>query len=102
MHSAWQGHWELVAAELLSLGSGSPSGLVPHSGNMHGLLLAMELLGCFGWLLGQEGVVPGGFGAGMDFLLVGRSDGTAAVAEETASDIAAARADTNAGAVDLA
>jgi hypothetical protein len=31
MHSAWQGHWELVAAELFSLGNDSPSGLVPHS-----------------------------------------------------------------------
>jgi hypothetical protein len=37
---------ELVVAELLSLGNDSPSGLVPHSGNMHGLLLALELLGC--------------------------------------------------------
>jgi hypothetical protein len=52
MHSTWQGHWELVAAELLSLGNGLPSGLIPHSGNMHGLLLALELLGCSGWLLG--------------------------------------------------
>jgi hypothetical protein len=50
MHSAWQGHWEL-AAELLSLGNGSPNGLVPHNGNMHGLHLALELLGCSSWLL---------------------------------------------------
>jgi hypothetical protein len=55
MHSAWQGHWELAAAELLSLGNGSPSSLVPHSGNTRGLLLALELLGCSGWLLVQEG-----------------------------------------------
>jgi hypothetical protein len=52
MHSAWQGHWELAAAELLSLGNDSPNGLVPHSGNMRGLLLALELLGCSSWLLG--------------------------------------------------
>jgi hypothetical protein len=37
------------------LGNDSPNGLVPHSGNMHSLLLALELLGCSGWLLGQEG-----------------------------------------------
>jgi hypothetical protein len=49
----------LVTAELLSLGNDSPNGLVPHSGNMHDLLLALALLGCFGWLLGQEGEVPG-------------------------------------------
>jgi hypothetical protein len=36
-----------------------PSGLVPHSGNIYGLLLALGLSGCSGWLLGQEGEVPG-------------------------------------------
>jgi hypothetical protein len=30
------------------LGSDSPSGLVPHNGNMHDFLLALELLGCWG------------------------------------------------------
>jgi hypothetical protein len=49
----------LAVAELLSLGNDSPNGVVPHSGNMHGLLLALELLGCSGWLLGQEGEVSG-------------------------------------------
>jgi hypothetical protein len=49
------GYWELAAAELLSLGNDSPNGLIRHSGNMHDLLLALELLGCSGWLLGQEG-----------------------------------------------
>jgi hypothetical protein len=54
---------------------------------MRGLLLALEMLGCSGWLLGSEGEVPG------------CSDGIAiAVAEETASDIAA---DADAGAGDL-
>jgi hypothetical protein len=48
MYSAWQGHWELAAAELPCLGNDSPSGLVPHNGNMCGLLLALELLGCSG------------------------------------------------------
>jgi hypothetical protein len=59
VHSVLQGHWELTAVELLSLGNDSPSGLVPHSGNIHGLLLALELLGYYDWLLGQEGEVSG-------------------------------------------
>jgi hypothetical protein len=36
------------------LGNDSPNGLVPHSGNMHDFLLALTLLGCSSWLLGQE------------------------------------------------
>jgi hypothetical protein len=54
---------------------------------MHGILLALELLGYYGWLLGQEGELPGCSNAGTDFLPVGCSDGIAAavVAEETAS-----------------
>jgi hypothetical protein len=92
----------LAAAELLSLGNDSPNGLVPHSGIMRDLLLALELLGCSGWLLGQEGEVPGSSDAGMDFLLVGCSDGTAAAAEETASDTATAGSSADAGAGDLA
>jgi hypothetical protein len=60
----------LVAAELLSLGNDSPNGLVPHSGNMHDFLLALVLLGCSGWLLGQEGGVPGCSDADIDFLLL--------------------------------
>jgi hypothetical protein len=59
MHSVLQGQWELTAAELLSLGNDSPSGLVPHNGNIRGLLFALELLGYSGWLLGQEGEVLG-------------------------------------------
>ena len=103
MHSAWQGHWELAAAELLSLGNDSPNGLVLHSGNMHDLLLALTLLGCSGWLLGQEDRLPGCSDAGIDFLLAGCSDGTAVV-EETASGTAAAGSDADggAGAGDLA
>jgi hypothetical protein len=53
---------------------------------MHDLLLALGLLGHSGWLLGQEGELPGYSDAGTDFLPSGCSDGTAAVAaEETAS-----------------
>jgi hypothetical protein len=51
------------------------------------LLLALELLGCSGWLLGQEGEVPGCSDTGTDFLPVGCSDGTAV--GETASGTAA-------------
>jgi hypothetical protein len=70
------------------LGNDSPSGLVPHNGNICGLLLALELLGCSGWLLGQEGKVPGCSGS------------TAAAAEGTASGTAAG-AGADAGAGDL-
>jgi hypothetical protein len=84
------------------LGNDSPSGLVPHSGNMHDFLLELTLLGCSGWLLGQEDRLPGCSGAGIDFLLAGCSDGTAAAAEETASSTAATSSDTDAGAGDLA
>jgi hypothetical protein len=51
---------------------------------MHDLLLALELLGHSGWLLGQEGELSGYSDAGTDFLPAGCSDGTTA-AEETAS-----------------
>jgi hypothetical protein len=63
---------------------------------MHDLLLVLELLGCSGWLLGQEDKVPGCSDAGTDFLPDGCSDGTAATVEETASRIAAG-ADADAG-----
>jgi hypothetical protein len=82
------------------LGNALPSGLVPHDGNMCDLLLALELLGCSGWLLGQEGEVPGCSDSGADFFPAGCSDGTTAAAEETAYGIAAG-ADTDAGAGDL-
>ena len=57
---------------------------------MHDFLLALALLGCSGWLLGQEDGLPGCSDAGIDFLLAGCSDGTAA------------SSDTDAGAGDLA
>jgi hypothetical protein len=76
--------WKLVAAELLSSGNAMPSGLVPHSGNILGLLLALGWLGCFDWLLGQECEVPGCSASDIDFLLVGCAGGTVA-AEGTAS-----------------
>jgi hypothetical protein len=66
---------------------------------MHDLLLALELLGYSGWLLGQEGEMPGYSDAGTDFLQVGCSNSTAAAAEETASGTGA---DADADAGDLA
>jgi hypothetical protein len=68
---------------------------------MHDLLLVSELLGHSGWLRGQEDELPGCSDAGIDFLLAGCSDGTAA-AEETASGTVAAGSDDDAGAGDLA
>jgi hypothetical protein len=64
---------------------------------MHDLLLVLGLPGHSGWLLGQEDELPGCSDAGIDFLLAGCSDGTAA-AEETASGTAAAGSDDDAGA----
>jgi hypothetical protein len=84
------------------LGNDLPNGLVPHSGNMHDLLLMLELLGCSGWLLGQKGGVSGCSDADIDFLPAGCSDDNAAVVEETASGTAAAGSDADAGASDLA
>ena len=82
--------------------SASPSGLVPHNGSMSGLLLVLELLGCSDSLLGQEGELPGCSDAGTDFLQVGCSDGTAAVAAEETTSGTGADADAGASAGDLA
>jgi hypothetical protein len=89
----------LANAGLLSLDSSSPNGFVLHSRSTHGLLLALELLGYSGWLLGQKSELPGYSDAVTDFLQVGCSDGTAAAAatEETASGIGADGSDADAG-----
>jgi hypothetical protein len=79
----------MVAAELLSLGNDSPNGLVAHSGNMHDFLLALALFGCFSWLLGQEGRVPGCSDADIDFLPTGCSDGTVTAAAGSGADVGA-------------
>jgi hypothetical protein len=68
---------------------------------MHDLLLALELLGHSGWLLGQEDELPGCSDVGTDFLQAGCSDGAATTAEETASGTGAG-ADASADAGDLA
>jgi hypothetical protein len=79
----------LATAEFPYLSSVSPSGFVPHNRSMGGLLLKLELLDCFGKLLGQEGEVPSCSDAGNDFLPTRCSDGTAATTEGTASGTAA-------------
>jgi hypothetical protein len=61
----------------------------------------LGLLGHSGWLLGQEGELPGCSDAGTDFLPAECSDGTAATAKETASHTSVG-ADADAGAGDLA
>jgi hypothetical protein len=93
----------LVAAELLSLGNDSPNGLFPTVETCTTSSL-LALLGCSGWLLGQEGEVPGCSDADIDFLPAGCSDSTAVAAEETASGtaVAGSDADVGAGVVDLA
>jgi hypothetical protein len=63
----------LAAPELFSLGNESPSDLVPHGGNICGLILALELFGCYDWLLGQESKVPGCSVTDTGFLPVGCS-----------------------------
>jgi hypothetical protein len=77
---------------LLSLDNSSPSGFVLQSRSMHDLLLALGLPGHSSWLLGQEDELPGCSDAGIDFLLAGFSDGTAAGSDD----------DAGAGASDLA
>jgi hypothetical protein len=79
------------------LDSSSSSGFVLHNRSMHDLLLALELLDCSDWLLGQEGKLSGCSDAGIDFLSVECSDGTTAAAEETASSTADAGSDADAG-----
>jgi hypothetical protein len=79
---------KLAVAELPSLGNDPPSDHIPHSGNIHSALLALALSDCSDGLLGLEGDVSGCSGVGTNFLLVGCLDGTAAAANETASDTA--------------
>ena len=89
-----------MATELPSLGNDPPSDLVPHTGNIHDLLLVLVLPDCSSWLLGQEGEVPSCSNADADFLPTGCSDGTAAASMETASSTSVAGSDADAGAGD--
>jgi hypothetical protein len=69
---------------------------------MHDLLLVLGLLGHSGWLLGQEGELPGCSDVGTDFLPAGCSDGTVAAAAEETTSGTCASADAGAGVGDLA
>jgi hypothetical protein len=89
--------WKLDVVELFSLSKESPSGHVPHSGNIHCLLLALALPGYSDWWLGQEGEVPGCSIVDTDFLCAGCASGTVVAAEGTASRTVV-DADVNAGA----
>jgi hypothetical protein len=71
-----------------------PNGLALQHGNIICLLLALGLLDCSGWLLGQEDEVPADSASGTNFLLFDCSGDTTADAEGTASETAA-EADTD-------
>jgi hypothetical protein len=88
-HSALLGYWGLTTAELPSLDNALPNGLALHNRNMLCVLLALGLLDCSGWLLGQEDEVPADSASGTDFLLCDCSSDTAADAKGTASKTAA-------------
>jgi hypothetical protein len=88
-HSTLLGHWGSAAAELPSLDNASLNGPALHNGSILCLLLALGLLDCSSWLLGQENEVPDYSASGTDFLLAICSSGTAADAEGTASITAA-------------
>jgi hypothetical protein len=94
------GCWKLAAVELLYSGNESPSGLVPHSGNIHNLLLVLGLSGCSSWLLRQEGEVHGCSAADTDFLPVGCAGSTAAAKGTTSRTNVDAGVDAGAGALE--
>jgi hypothetical protein len=54
VHSALLGRWWPAAAEPSSSDNASPNGPALHNGSILGLLLALGLLDCPDWLLGQE------------------------------------------------
>jgi hypothetical protein len=91
------GYWLLATAKLPSLDNASPYGFVPHNRRMHDLLLALELLGCSGWLLGQEGELSRCSDGGTNFLPAGCFDDTVVVATEEIASITGAGADADAG-----
>jgi hypothetical protein len=89
VHSTLLGHWGSAAAELPSLDNALPNGPALHNGSILCILLALGLLDCSSWLLGQEDEVPDYSASETDFLLVGSFGGTAVDAEGTASGTAA-------------
>jgi hypothetical protein len=89
VHSVLLGHWGLATVEPSSLDNASSNGAALHNGNILCLLLALGLLDCSVWLLGQEDEVPDYSVPGTDSLPVDCSGGTIAYAEGTTSGIAA-------------
>jgi hypothetical protein len=89
-HSALLGHWGLTATGLPSLDIVSPNGLALHNGNMLCFHPELGLLDCSGWLLGREDKVPADSASGTDLLLTDCSGDSAAGAEGTAFETAAA------------
>jgi hypothetical protein len=88
VHSVLLGHWGQTVVEPSSSGNASPSGPARHSGSILCLLLALVLLDCSDWLLGQEGKVPDYSISETDSLPVDCSSGTAADADAgSAADI---------------
>jgi hypothetical protein len=79
------GHWGPTAVEPSSSDNASPNGPALHSGSILCLLLALGLLDCFGWLLGQEDEVPDYSAYGTNFHLIDCSDDIVVDAEGTAS-----------------
>jgi hypothetical protein len=76
-----------AAVEPSSLDNASPNGPALHNGSILYLLLALGLLDCSSWLLGQEDEVPNYSASGTDFLPASCSEDTAA--EGTSSKTAA-------------
>jgi hypothetical protein len=63
-----------------------PNGFALHNGSILCLLLALGLLDCSGWLLGQEDEVPDYSASGTDFLLAGCFGGTKGTAFRTTAE----------------
>jgi hypothetical protein len=89
-HSALLGRWGLTAARLPSSDIASPDGLALHNGNMLCFHPELVLPDCSGWLLGQEDEVPADSASRTNLLLSGCSGDSAAGAEGTAFETAAA------------
>jgi hypothetical protein len=92
-HSALLGHWGLTAAGLPSSDIASPNGLALHSGNMLCFHPELVLLDYSAGSRGQEDEVPADSTFGTDLLLTDCSGDSAAGAEGTAFETAAAEVD---------
>jgi hypothetical protein len=81
VHFVLLGHWGPATVLPSSSDNASPNGLARHSGSILCLLLALGLLDCSSWLLGQEDRVSDYSISGTDSLPVDYSDATAADAD---------------------